>query len=167
MSQFGSWLSGWEYICAKHCTYIYSLLPSFIIFILNILMIKKVNSQRKFRIQHQTSQQGESAANPNNLTLTMFVVYFVFILTTLPGDSLLSIETVSKLLGIDSIFGDSSLYFIACKMYIINHSINFILYCVTGKIFRQTLVCLFTCHKRRISKRYSTQQCPTIKEQVQ
>ena len=144
----------------------YSLIPSSIIVVLNILMIKKLIAQRMFRIKNQIGQPKKSAANSRSLTLTMFAVCFVFIVTTLPGMTLLFIKSVSKLLKTDFIVSDSPFFIIIERIYLINHSINFVLYCVTGSLFRQTLVRLFTCHSKRKSTRCSTQKCPTVQESV-
>ena len=103
---------------------------------------------------------------PCNTLGCLITVCVVFILTTLPGEILQVIDSVSRLLGVDVIDWDSNLLIIPRRMHLINHSINFILYCVTGSVFRQTLVRLFTCHNKSIATRHST-QCPTVQQGVE
>ena len=141
----------------------YSLIPSLVIVVLNSLMIKRVHSQGKFRIKHQIGPQGKSAAATKSMTLTMFAVCFLFIVTTLPGSLM---DEVTRVFQKDFINRDTLSFLILERMYLVNHSINFVLYCVTGSVFRQTLVRLLTCHNKRISSRPRTQQCPTVQQSI-
>ena len=108
--------------------------------------------------------QRKSLGRNNSLTFTMFAVCFVFGLTILPGEIVFFTTSISKLLGTDFVFHDSLFFFIIYKMDYLNHGMNFILYCVTGSVFRQTLVRIFTCTKSRISTRRAREQCSTVQE---
>ena len=77
---------------------LYSILPFCIILILNIMMIRKIYSQRKFRLKYQKQQQGKSPKS-YNLTATMFAVCIVFVITTVPSAVNYLITTMTKFLG--------------------------------------------------------------------
>ena len=139
---------------------LYCIIPFFTILTLNVLMLRKIYSQRKFRTQNQRSQHGKHP-NSTNLTVTMFAVCFVFIMTTLPTLIFYLIIGLLNVLGRDIIIHDSLFFHIAYEMDYINHSVNFILHYVTGSVFRQTLVHLFTCQNRIKSRRHNAQHCQT------
>ena len=144
---------------------LYSIIPFCIILILNTLTVKKIYSQEKFRVQHQTSQRGKPGRS-TSMTVTMFAVCIVFVLTTLPGQVLSLNRAVTRLRGMDLQLGNNIFVLTLYKLDSVNHSVNFILYCVTGSVFRQTLVRLFTCRKRRISRRYTAEQFITAEQGV-
>ena len=66
------------------------------------------------------------------LTVTMFAVCFVFIVTTLPGEVFILLFAVSKLLGTDVVTYQSLFMIISSNLDYINHSINFFLYYLSG-----------------------------------
>ena len=87
-----------EIIFVLTFTILYSIIPFCIILILNIMMIRKIYSQRKFRLKYQTSQHGKSPKT-TNLTATMFAVCIVFVVTTVPPGVSYSIHIATQFLG--------------------------------------------------------------------
>ena len=146
--------------------FIYCIIPFFIISTLNILTLRNIQSKRKFRIKHQTSQKGKSASLNHSLTVTMYAVCIVFGVTTLPGRVASTILTISKLLGTNLITRHSMVWIITHMPDLVNHSINFLLYCLTGSVFRQALVRLLQSFKPRKMSRNIQEPCPTIEGQV-
>ena len=141
---------------------LYCIIPSCIIVTTNIIMIRKIHSQKKFQSRHQASSHHRKSKRNTNLTLTMFAVCLVFVVTTLPAGIIFFVRSVTKFLGTKV----PPLIILIYKMDNINHGINFVLYCVTGSVFRQTLVKLFTCHKDRSLLRAGMQQCAAVEAGV-
>ena len=141
---------------------IYSLIPLCIIVVLNILIMRKINSQRKFSIKHQTSKHVKPKVT-SNLTITMFVVCVAFVITTVPP------ETLYIVLSMSTVLGTTSVPFIALVSYrlkSINHSMNFLLYCLPGSVFRQTFFRLFTCRNKKMSTEHTTSRLFTVQGRV-
>ena len=125
--------------------FVYCIIPSCVISILNVMTLRKIQTKSKFRAQHQTTKHGKSASMNRNLTITMLAVCIIFTLTTLPGRVISIIRTISEYIGVDIIYPDQIYLQIAYILNNMNHSINFILYCMTGSVFRQTFISLFQC----------------------
>ena len=122
-------------------------------------MVRKIYSQKRFRMKYLASQHLKTT-NSTSMTVMMFAVCLVFLVTTLPSN----IVYLLRATGI--VTADSLFFIITLRIDNINHSVNFILYCVTGTVFRQALVQLFTCHCKKVSTRYVTEQCPTVEGRV-
>ena len=77
--------------CSSHI--LYSILPFTVIAILNILMIKKLQVQKVFRLKSQESN-GVQANPRNNKSLLVMMVYvcLVFMVTTVPGAMLMLVN---------------------------------------------------------------------------
>lgn len=139
---------------------LYSLLPSLILFILNCLIIRQVYVARKCRSQLQHCKSGRniylSKSLPTEgsikLSLMLLTVSFAFMITTLPKNASLIVETSSSEEYTYRQIANSALsQTVTTLLMYLNHSINFFLYCATGKKFRKTmerLVCKFK-HVRR------------------
>ena len=155
-----------ETIYLLFLAFVYCIIPFCIISVLNVLTLRKIHSKRKFRVKHQTSRQGKSTSMNSSLTMTMFAVCIVFAVTTLPLRVMLIIPEISKLLGIDLITTNNTVIMIMYRLNLINHCINFLLYCLTGSVFRQTLICLLQSCSRRISPRNIQEPCLTVQAQV-
>ena len=120
-------------------------IPFCIISVLNVLTINTIRYQQKIMNKNQKSKDGKMT----NLTITMFAVCIVFLITTLPIFVDVSIHLLSEFLGTDFIKTDILPRLIALRMDSINHSVNFLLYCITGSVFRQTLILLFQSCRRK------------------
>ena len=59
---------------------------------------------------------------------------------------------LSEFLEADLITNYSTIVLITYGLDDMNHAINFILYCVTGTVFRQTLVKMFQSRKKKRSQ---------------
>ena len=155
-------LSSWvETVHSVFLAFVYSIVPFCIISILNVLTVTKIYSKIKFRAQHQTPQQKSSPHPISSLTVTMFAVCIVFVMTTVPGRVAHIINTI----GVDT--GLSKLGLIALhNLALINHSTNFLLYCLTGSVFRKTFIRMFQSARRGASQRQIQEPCLTVESQV-
>lgn len=146
---------------------LYSFLPFVLITILNCLIIRRVINARKNREHLQNvekiSKKGDARKRQNGegntkLTCMLLTVSFSFLITTLPMNGALIAtafwnmkqhephEVASFQLGKT----------ITELLMYVNHTINFFLYCATGKKFRKQiiqLVCRRKNHRRTISER--------------
>ena len=121
----------------------YSIIPFICITTMNTLLAWKIHSQKKMWSQTQCKK------NSSSLTMMMFTISFVFLVTTLPA---VLIEVINGLCWIVK----SNVCFSVPKIYMkityylkgMNHCVNFFLYCLTGSMFRQKLVQLLSCTKR-------------------
>ncbi|KAL4219423.1 hypothetical protein ACF0H5_022003 [Mactra antiquata] len=157
---------------------IYSFIPFGIITILNSLIVRKVLYARRKRtlLQHtqittkysnfscsskQSSQRQRANESNKKLTIMLLSVSFTFLLTTLPMNAL---QIVSAFVG--NVTGKRYAQMMLGRTIVellmyMNHSINFFLYCATGRKFRKQVrdllcrcsYCRFTgCFNRINSK---------------
>ena len=132
----------------------YTIVPCSIITTLNLLIMKRIRSQRAFRIKSR-SHKSSLAARDTSLLSIMTAISIVFVITCFP-DICFMLYTYSQryLHGSDYHFGD----WIACFIFLledINHCVNFFLYCITGSIFRNSLFQMFRCKKKHSHNSYS------------
>ena len=99
------------------------------------------------------------------LVFTMVTICIVFILTTLPHGICLVLFSFSRYIG-SVILSDNFLVLLMKRMWVLNHCVNFLLYCLTGSFFRQTLGCLLKCHKSPESSRKKQTCCASVQETV-
>ncbi|KAH9515516.1 hypothetical protein Btru_011303 [Bulinus truncatus] len=151
--------------------FIYSTFPFIIITVLNILIIKEVAGARSNRVLLSGSETDNSTtagggggshhhsgcgpgrrshmSESQRLTVLLLTVSFMFIFLTLPNNILL---ICTRIWNRDQTDIEPSKYlartFTELLMYV-NHSINFFLYCATGNKFRQQILDLFRCQRRR------------------
>ena len=154
---------------------LYSFLPFTLILILNAMIIKNVIMARRNRnaLQQQYVLTTRNRSIParrsqceksRKITIMLLAVSFTFIFTTLPMNSLLIYKSVFIVDDDDEKFARMKLlYTIAELLMYSNHSVNFFLYCATGRKFRDQFVALFSrclsgkmcMRKRRKTFRYS------------
>ena len=139
----------------------YCIIPFCIISILNIRIVKKIHSHSKFRAKHH-----KKAHDKSNLTFTMLAVCFFFIMTILPANVCYVLKIISKLCDCRLINIPDIVYEIVNRIMYLNHSANFVLYCLTGSVFRKTLMQLLSCCKRNKPATPTQRQCKTVEETV-
>ncbi|XP_052788786.1 probable G-protein coupled receptor 139 [Mya arenaria] len=137
---------------------VYSLFPFVIISILNVLIVRCVLSARKQRSHMQNlggttkflavnKQQGGKRPNESSkkLTCMLLAVSFTFLITTLPMNILLLVRAFTEEKNKDLNSHEYKKQFaqmtlartiVELLMYV-NHSVNFFLYCATGRKFRR------------------------------
>ncbi|XP_045203461.1 probable G-protein coupled receptor 139 [Mercenaria mercenaria] len=153
---------------------IYSFVPFYVISILNSLIVRQVLFARRRRSQMQhieltskynsfvnKSQLRKSNESNKKLTIMLLAVSFTFLLTTLPMNLL---QIVSAFFG--SVADDAKRYaqmtlgrtIVELLMYV-NHSINFFLYCATGRKFRrQVKIMACLCCSGKIAKYFKREK---------
>ena len=121
----------------------YSIIPFMCITTLNTMLAWKIHSQKKIWSQTQCKK------NSSSLTTMMFILSFVFLVTTLPGVLILVINGLCWIVKSTVCFSVPKIYMqIAFNLQGMNHCVNFFLYCLTGSMFRQKLIQLLSCMKR-------------------
>ena len=144
----------------------YSIMPFFIITVLNISVIRRVRSPRAFciRSQRNTSTLGRRSRDTTLIPM-MTAVCIVFIVTSFPS-SLITIYNYSHryIHGTDFHSEDwlTSFFFL---LEDINHCVNLFLYCITGSVFRTALFEMLKCKNRKSNKQQSHEMM-TILETV-
>ena len=127
---------------------LYSFIPFCIITTLNLLILKRLKSQKT---SYARSQQLPtlSTTRVNMLVPMMFAISIVFVVTTIPISILTIIINVFRVNG-HGWDENNNLFLVLAKGLVnLNHIINFFLYCVTGSVFRSALFALFKCRKRK------------------
>ena len=117
---------------------IYSLLPFFIMMTCNITIIYTV-----FRSQRSITRDGGNKMTA--MTVTLLIVTFVFFLLTAPF--VIYSCTADYLYNYAPQINYLLFYFIASFLRYVNNSVNFPLYCMSGRAFRRELKRLFHCNK--------------------
>ena len=146
---------------------VYSLVPFTVITILNILIVRCVLAARRQRssMQHgdifnkylSVNCQGSNVKRPvessKKLTCMLLAVSFTFLLTTLPMNVLLLVRAFTEHYNKDRDSLELKRHYaqmtlartVAELLMYVNHSVNFFLYCATGRKFRRQvkmLLCL-------------------------
>lgn len=152
---------------------LYSLLPSSIIIVLNCIIIRNVISAKNARdvLRQESSlfrrncllnnnQSRSRAEVSRKITLMLLAISFTFLLTTLPMNIGLIYTSVFGVPRDNATLVKTQLVnTIAELLMYTNHSINFFLYCATGKKFRsqfKTFVCYCCIWRQAHSYSYST-----------
>ena len=125
---------------------LYSFIPFCIITTLNLLILKKLQSQKT---SYARSQQLPtlSTTRGNMLVPMMFAISTVFVVTTIPMSILTIVTCVFRVIGHDWDGNDNWVFLLAVGLANLNHIVNFFLYCVTGSVFRGALSALFKCRR--------------------
>ena len=125
---------------------LYSFIPFCIITTLNLLILKKLKSQKRFDGRSRQLPT-LSTTRVNMLVPMMFAISIVFVVTTIPISILTIVTCVFRVIGHDGDGNDNWVFLLAVGLVNLNHIVNFFLYCVTGSVFRGALLALFKCKK--------------------
>ena len=127
----------------------YSIVPSFLIAIFSISMIKKLHIQNSLRMKYQGRQCTHSSSATNKSHFVMMVsVCLVFVMTSFPC-TIVVIVTYSSCFsqGVVCTYARGWQFQLAYMLEDMNHSLNLFLYCLAGSVFRHALFQLFQCKK--------------------
>ena len=128
----------------------YTIVPFSIITTLNVIIMKRIRSQRAFRLRSQV-HTSTLAARDAALVSMMTAICAVFVVTCFPASFLILYTYFQRYLhGSDYHLGDWVARFLLL-LDDINHCVNFFLYCITGSIFRNSLLQMFKCKKKHNS----------------
>ena len=128
-----------------HTTFV-SIIPFSLLIVCNTLIIiklirTKTVRQRSLHVQSQDSQT-------TGITVTLLVVSFAFIILCLPNALFLNIIRYLQPVPGTHFFAKCFLFFnVAGVMLVLNHTVNFLLYCITGAKFRNELLLMLKCSK--------------------
>ena len=143
---------------------LYSIIPFCIITVLNILTVKNIKSQRAFRAR---AQQQNQHVQDYSLEAMMLSISFVFALTTFPITMFVIVTRIIKYVNTIgnewNAFNDWG-FMAALVLSNVNNGMNFFLYCLTGSVFRKSLVCFLRCKKKHLVN--SSQHVAVISENV-
>lgn len=129
----------------------YSFIPTFICSVLNTLIIRRVIIARKYRGQLQKCNTGRNhllkkslpSESTIKLTKMLLAVSLTFILTTLPNSIYIVVQNYWNFDHGENLLLEISNFALARTvtdhLMFINHSVNFFLYCATGKKFRKSM----------------------------
>lgn len=120
-----------------------SLIPFMVIFISNIMIIIRVILKKRL------AKTSGSSFKMTNMTASLLVVSFLFLLTTSPICIFLLINFDME--SEEEHFYVSMIFDILNLIYYINNSINFFLYCITSRRFRQQFLIVFKIRSARVS----------------
>ena len=129
------------------------ILPFILLLLMNCVIINTLRNRSNIRTESQGQGQIEGQANKaksaeNQITVTLLVVTFSFLLLTTPFYInfiyLTSFGMGSTPRGFAIFY---LVYHIGEKSYYTNYAINFFLYVISGQKFRTDLVKLFPCCK--------------------
>ena len=150
----------------------YSFLPFIIISLLNSLIVRYVISAKKVRsvLQVYSTRTRRNIVSSHcetsrKITIMLLAISFTFLLTTLPMNIVL-IYTSSFVADDDMSFSKMTLVkTIAQVLMYTNHSINFFLYCATGKKFRTQFLSMirFCRHERRNNRSFSRRSMSSLR----
>ena len=181
---YGKYFSIWEPIDASVSLYI----PAFGITIINILIIVQVRRAQKTQksmrsgddkkaknaSESQKGKGGGAASQTNQITAMLLSVSIIYWITMVP----VSIYFIYFPYWIKKPYNPgfyADVVVVQAVAYIlinINHAVNFILYCITGKKFRQELVMMLLCREKRAvptstnTYMYSTTNVSTVASAV-
>ena len=145
----------WSWVDA----FIYSFVPFVVILLLNALIIHRVLLAGQARSVMSGNQSGGGKRHAldggKKLTIMLLTISFSFLLTTLPMNITLIVTAFLYPQAKNDLHLASKLKLLRTVTELLmytNHSMNFFLYCATGKKFRQQL-CLLLCHPKIVGTR--------------
>lgn len=128
---------------------VYCVIPFVVMLVLNIFIIVKLkNMRRSFTMNRKYSTPTRSQINTISMTRMLLTVTFYFLTVTTPvfiftiiqewlfTSSRITAEKYGRMEVVDAVL---------TIMLYLNHSINFLLYCVTGKRFKRELKRILMC----------------------
>lgn len=132
-----------------HCIFLV-LVPWFSVFTLNLLIISKIGKTNRKMSSKKTAQSADkSRHSENQITRLLLIVTFTFLF-------LLGCQCITQCFymlmpdGFDKNIIDEA-FAVAKLGVIINSSINFFLYCLSGRRFRQELLTLLGLKRRGLA----------------
>ncbi|XP_053405382.1 CX3C chemokine receptor 1-like [Mercenaria mercenaria] len=140
----------WPWIDAT----VYSFLPFLLLLIFNVLII--IIHRRSINLRRTTLQIGKPRTRRSNqgtqlrLTAMLLIVTFTFLFLSAPNVILICIRNkyFDFSLQVDD-FRDIAVFRLVSTVTMfclyVNHAVNFLLYCISGQMFRRELWKLLTC----------------------
>ncbi|CAF1623028.1 unnamed protein product, partial [Didymodactylos carnosus] len=130
----------------KISLFFYTLLPFILMIIFNGLLLKKIHQ----KLIHSRNKQKKSSKK-RLITRMLLTVSLVFILLTSPASIYLALAPTEYQL--------SPYYYLQWALlrllFYLCHSINFLLYCVSGSIFRNAFIEIVLCQNKHQLRRQS------------
>ena len=121
--------------------YVIHISPVVLLVILNVIILVKLGMTRKARSQMTGNQESDSGSN--KITKMLVTNCVVFACLSMPEAVMTMFLIFNGGFGGLSPYTESVMYFldsIAMSLKFMNHSINLILYCITGKAFRSEIL---------------------------
>ncbi|XP_070206116.1 probable G-protein coupled receptor B0563.6 [Littorina saxatilis] len=132
---------------------IYSFIPCLSLLLLNVLIIRQLRVSIKFSRQFtdSCSSSTKKVVTNTNITVMLLMVSFTFLLLTSPVAIVLLVKRYYWLPDTNAERARARLThaFVDNLMYT-NHAVNFVLYCVSGRRFREELkrlLCAVSCRR--------------------
>ncbi|KAL8592834.1 hypothetical protein ACOMHN_045988 [Nucella lapillus] len=138
---------------------VYCLLPFIFLAVSNSILVWKLTMSVKAASRHLTHGDSDQVQarkkSANSVTLTVIVVSVAFLVLTLPNSAFLLVDYSA----IFYVIGDEESRFAAAKQIFIhdvfyffsitNGAVNFYLYCLTGRRFREECLKVLCCGRQR------------------
>ena len=126
---------------------VYSLLP-FLIMTISIIVMLKTIKRRRRTLCRQGSINNDSRRTIQSMTVALLIIVFVFLFLTAPFVIYaLIVKELNGKTNIDFLL----FYYVASYLRYVNNSVNFFLYCLSGRTFRTELKHLLLGGRRRLS----------------
>ena len=148
--RYGNFFSEIHQIVATVC---YLIIPEIIFFVSDFIIVKSLKKSKSLRRRMRTEYMRNSGHKPafdnraTQITLTLVLVNIVFVFTTSPA--LIYLMGMSS--WVDEDIGMTAAqeisWAVVNMMIYINHSVNFILYFLSGYRFRRQVLETFQCIK--------------------
>ena len=112
--------------------------------------LRKRSAKIKTRSGGQGQTEGENVKNTERqITIMLLLVTFGFLILSTPGYVMLSYTNYIDVRKSAHTFAGYYLFYnVGQKTYYSNYGINFFLYVISGKKFREDLIKLFSCPKQ-------------------
>ncbi|GAA57652.1 hypothetical protein CLF_113024 [Clonorchis sinensis] len=97
----------------------------------------------------------EARRSERQLTIRLFLVSMVFWVLSVPSFIMIATQTILELTGYRQVYLSwpmADAYYISTFLFILNLSINFIIYCAVGSTFRKAFRALITCHWKQFTR---------------
>ena len=129
---------GYKAIYLQIDAFLYSFIPLLVMFTSNCLIILKF-MMAKWKNRHGGTRSVNQALSKSAVkgTVMLLTISFAFIILTGPISIAYSIMDNPPII----------VYGITVILQYLNHSINGVLYCITGSKFRHELTMIFCCHR--------------------
>ncbi len=131
-----------------------NLVPTIVLVTLNLAIVVKIS---KASAKRQTANGGKNESKVSSATVILLSVSVIYFLCTIPSSTAFLVKQHFRRSGSPRAGAQIYLYQSICDtLYILNHAINFFLYCVHGSGFRKELAALFGMKVVGSSSSYSS-----------
>ena len=127
---------------------LHSMTPAILVMIFNILIIKALITRNK-TFKKRTTNYSRDMMKTQSITRMLITVSFLFAACRLPGSLTIITDILSKhFFKVDIFENFEYIYRISYILTMVDHAVNFVVYCISSSVFRAQALNQLSCKWR-------------------